>query len=78
MDLQKRIGIINGILMSGFMAFLLSGFFTWFNLGVTLAWLYAWAKGFAIAWPLAFVLVALVGSTIRKLAVRIATVLFGN
>ncbi len=67
-----KMQLINGAIMSGFMSFVLAGFFTWMNLGFTQIWLPAWVTGFLIGWPVAFVLSALVGKRVNQLAQRLA------
>jgi hypothetical protein len=69
---EKKVQIITAILMSAFMSLLLSGFFSWLNLGFTLIWLKAWAIGFSMGWPLALGTVLIVGRPIRQLAIRLA------
>lgn len=69
---DKKIQIVTAVLMSCFMSLLLSGFFTWLNLGFTQVWLRAWASGFAMGWPLALGTVLVVGRPIRQIAIRLA------
>jgi hypothetical protein len=61
MQTQFRLIIIAQIFISGIMAFLMSGIFTHLEFGPTVQWLQIWAKGFAMAWPIAFVLSMAVG-----------------
>ncbi len=44
---------IQPVLMAGIMAFLMTGFVTWLNLGMPANFIYLWARAFIIAWPLA-------------------------
>ena len=69
---ETKIQIVTAVLMSCFMSLLLSGFFSWLNLGFTQAWLTAWLNGFAMGWPLALGTVLIVGRPIRQIAVRLA------
>ncbi len=69
---EKRVGIIFGILLSGFMAVFFAGFFPLLALGFTMAWLSAWGMGVLIGWPLGFGLVAVVEKPLKTLAVRLA------
>ena len=72
--MEKKVAILTAILMSCFMAFVLSGVFTFLNFGATLEWITAWLSGFAVAWPLALALVLMFGRPINKLAERLAGV----
>ncbi len=69
---ETKIQIATAIMMSCVMSALLSGFFTWLNLGFTSRWLTAWAGGFAMGWPLALAMVLVIGKPIRRIAVRLA------
>ena len=69
--MEKKIAIVTAIMMSGFMAFVLSGVFTLLNVGFGIAWLFAWLQGFSIAWPLALVLALVAGKPISSLARRL-------
>lgn len=73
MHTQLKITILTGAIMSLALSLLLSGFFTWLQLGFTSIWLKAWALGFAFGWPLAFGLATLIGKPARGLAVRLVT-----
>jgi hypothetical protein len=53
------------LIMSCLMAFIMSGLITIINTGIDGAVLYRWLKGFAIAWPIAFVLVLLLAPLVR-------------
>jgi hypothetical protein len=44
---------IQPVIMAGIMAFLMTGFITWLNLGLPDGFLWMWARAFIIAWPLA-------------------------
>ncbi len=70
--MEKKVAILTAVLMSCFMALVLSGVFTFLSFGATLAWASAWLNGFAIAWPLALALVLIFGRPISKLAERLA------
>jgi Protein of unknown function (DUF2798) len=65
MPRELKIGLLTSAMMSFAMSLALSGFFTFFQFGMTTAWLGAWAGGFAIGWPLAFVISVLIGGPIR-------------
>lgn len=53
------------------MAFLMTGFFSWLELGFNIQWLAIWAKHFILAWPIAFALSLVVGNLGFKLASRL-------
>jgi len=67
----KRTHIVFGILLSGLMATIFSGFIPFLALGFTTEWLWAWASGILIGWPLGFLIVSLVNRPLMRLAVRI-------
>ncbi len=73
MNPQSKKQIINGLLMSGAMSIALAGLFTWMNFGFTTAWLQAWLNGVLIGWPVAFILAAVIGKPLSKLADRLAS-----
>lgn len=51
---SKKVLITAQVLISGMMAFLMTGFFSILHLGMTPAVVDAWASSFIIAWPVAF------------------------
>ena len=72
MNPKDRIDRYYGILLSGFLSLVLSGFFTIIALGLSREWLVAWGTGFVVGWPLAVILMALLGGRIRRMAVALA------
>lgn len=58
-------------LISGMMAFLMTGFFSLLSLGPTAEWLRAWSQAFVTGWPVAFCLSLVVGRVAFKLAYMI-------
>lgn len=44
---------IQPVIMAGVMAFLMTGFVTWLNLGLPDDYLSRWMHAFIVAWPLA-------------------------
>lgn len=71
MTTEVKLHLVIGAIMSFAMSALLSGFFTFLQLGLGPAWLAAWAFGFAVGWPLAFVLALVIGRPARALAMRL-------
>lgn len=69
---HKKKQIITGVLMTTAMALTLSGFFSFLNLGFTPEWPLVWLKSFLMGWPVGFVVSALVGGRVQKLAARLA------
>jgi len=55
------------------MAFLMTGIFSFIELGFTIFWLITWTKHFIIAWPIAFCLSLVVGNLGFKLAHKITS-----
>lgn len=46
---------VGPIVMAAIMAFIMTGFVTWMNLGFTADYVGNWAKAFVFAWPVASV-----------------------
>jgi hypothetical protein len=44
---------VQPVVMAGIMAFLMTAFITWFNLGFRPDFVWLWLKAFVVAWPLA-------------------------
>ncbi|WGW01895.1 DUF2798 domain-containing protein [Vibrio sp. YMD68] len=55
------------------MAFLMTGIFSFIELGMTKVWLYTWMTHFITAWPIAFVLSIFVGSLGFKFANKVTS-----
>jgi Protein of unknown function (DUF2798) len=53
-------------IMSCLMALLMSGLLTAINVGLNAAFVFRWFKGFAIAWPIAFILVLVLAPLVRR------------
>ncbi|WP_305334549.1 DUF2798 domain-containing protein [Hydrogenophaga sp.] len=75
MRLQPR--YVQPIIMVAIMAFMMTGFVTWLNLGITPDFLLRWAKAFVMAWPLASVAVFVAGPLAPKLTQRIVKAVHG-
>lgn len=65
---SKKIIIVAQLFISGSMAFLMTGFL---HMGFTAQWIAGWAQSFVIAWPVAFVLSAMVGPLGFKIATQL-------
>lgn len=65
--------VIAQFFISGMMAFLMTGFFSFLHLGPSLDWLSEWSSSFMIAWPVAFVLSLGVGKLGFMMACRITS-----
>ncbi|MBI3561805.1 MAG: DUF2798 domain-containing protein [Gammaproteobacteria bacterium] len=59
------------LLMSATMAFIMTGIITAINVGVDPHFIARWLKAFVLAWPMAFLIVLLLGPTVRGFAQRI-------
>ncbi|KHT62644.1 major facilitator superfamily permease [Photobacterium gaetbulicola] len=70
---KKQTLIIAQIFISFMMAFLMTGIFSFIELGLTKVWLYTWMKHFITAWPIAFVLSIFVGNLGFKFANRVTS-----
>ena len=62
--------LLFALFMSCFMAFCMSGILTLVNLGWVEGFVRYWARGFLVAWPIAFPLVLLFAPLTRKLLAR--------
>jgi hypothetical protein len=69
---SKRVIIVAQVFISGMMAFLMTGFFSFLNLGFSVKALGTWAAAFVVAWPVAFCLSLLVSPLAFMLAGRLA------
>ncbi|EPW7036677.1 DUF2798 domain-containing protein [Vibrio parahaemolyticus] len=70
---KKQTLIIAQIFISLMMAFLMTGIFSFFDLGMTQIWLQTWMKHFIVAWPIAFILSIFVGNLGFKLANKVTS-----
>jgi hypothetical protein len=66
------------IIMSGVMAFLMTGLVTMLNLGLPANFIALWLKAFAIAWPFAALSAFLAIPVARKLTGRIVAKIEGR
>ncbi|MBN8534161.1 MAG: DUF2798 domain-containing protein [Rhizobiales bacterium] len=53
--MQGKARFVFPFFLSGIMAFLMTGFVTWLNLGLPPDFLARWMKAWLIAWPLAYI-----------------------
>lgn len=65
---SRKLIILAQVFISCLMAFLMSGLFSYFHLGLTMQWLQIWSSTFIIAWPIAFVLSMVVGPVSFRMA----------
>lgn len=70
MQNQKTV-IITQIFITLMMASLMTGIFSFFELGFTQVWLQAWLSKFIVAWPIAFILSLFVGKIGFSLATKL-------
>jgi len=69
--LHPKTIVIAQFFISGMMAFMMTGFFSFLHSGLTPEWVSEWANAFVIAWPVAFVLSLGVGRLGFVIATRI-------
>lgn len=60
--------VLAQVFISGMMALVMTGFFTFLHSGLTTAWLIEWSKTFILAWPVVFCLALVIGRIGFKLA----------
>lgn len=70
---KKQTILVAQFIISFMMALLMTGIFSFFELGMTQTWLEAWMRHFIVAWPIAFVLSIIVGAIGFKLAIKITS-----
>jgi len=63
--------LIAQFLISLMMAFLMTGIFSFIDLGFNYQWLIIWAQHFIIAWPIAFSLSLVVSKLSFSIALRV-------
>lgn len=71
---QLKINLMIALLMSFAMSTFFAGFFTYLAFGPTPQWLASWARGFAIGWPLGFLIAVAIGKPVRTIALRLSGV----
>jgi len=69
---------IQPVIMAGIMAFLMTGFITWLNLGLPSNFIALWARAFIIAWPLAAMAAYIAIPIAQKATRKILTALYGT
>ena len=68
---SKRVIILAQVFISGMMACLMTGFFTFLHHGASPGLVSEWFHGFIIAWPVAFCLSTMVSPVAFKMAGRV-------
>ena len=76
--MKLRPNHIQPVIMAGIMAFVMTGFVTWLNLGFREDFLFLWAKAYITAWPLASVAAFIAGPIAPKLTRRILVAVNGQ
>lgn len=69
-----RARLVFAFLMSSLMAFLMTAWVTWLNLGLTPDFISRWLHAFLGAWPAAFCVVMALGPTVQRLTQRLLQV----
>lgn len=64
--LQQR--LLFSFLMSALMAFIISAWITFINLGLTVGYVGYWLKAFMLAWPAGFTVVVVAAPTVQRTA----------
>ncbi|HGF7192462.1 TPA: DUF2798 domain-containing protein [Vibrio cholerae] len=68
---KKKTLIVAQLFISLMMAFLMTGIFSFLELGMSHVWLQTWMSKFIVAWPIAFILSIFVGNLGFKLATKV-------
>lgn len=69
----KHLHVVQALLLSGFMSFLMSGVITLINLGFVNNFIEIWVHAWVVAYAIAFPSILLVFPIARKLAMKIAS-----
>lgn len=69
--MNKKTALTAQVIMTCIMAATMSGLMSLIALGPTQAWLAAWPRQFAVAWPIAFALTMLAWPVATRLAARL-------
>ncbi|PMH43258.1 MFS transporter [Vibrio sp. 10N.286.49.B3] len=70
--MQKKQTLITAqALISLMMAFLMTGIFSFLELGFSAVWLEVWMSHFIVAWPIAFILSLFVSKIAFKAAIKL-------
>lgn len=67
----RYIPLVNALAMSIYMVSIMTFVITWANTGLDEGFLSRWWRAFYIAWPIAFVLIAVGAPRIGKLVMRL-------
>ncbi len=67
---------IQPVVMAAIMAFLMTAFVTWLNLGMRPDFFWLWMRAFAIAWPLASLAAYIAAPIAPKVTQRILRALY--
>jgi hypothetical protein len=68
---DKKVLIVAQILISGMMAFCMTGVFGFFHAGLSREWIDTWMWSFVTAWPIAFVFSMVVSPVAFALSTRL-------
>lgn len=71
MSRQRKIAVLAALMMSGIMSFVLTGLLSFIANGPSRAWFGAWWHSLVIAWPVACMLVVVLGPLVAGQAARI-------
>lgn len=70
---KKRLPLVNSILMSALMVFIMTALITFINTGFDSDYLNRWAHAFILAWPAAFLIILIMGKRVQKLSASLCT-----
>lgn len=65
---KKRLPLVNAVLMSSLMVFIMTAVITSVNTGIDNGFIGRWAKAFFVAWPIAFMIILIMGKRVQKFA----------
>lgn len=68
---------IQPVVMATIMAFIMTGFITWLNLGLVESFLWLWARAYVIAWPLAVLSAFVAAPFSPRITQKILNALYG-
>lgn len=71
MSPERKVVVLTTLIMTVLMSVFFSGLLSFMSLGLTTAWLAAWIKGFALAWPMQATVALLVGPLVQVMATKL-------
>lgn len=75
--MEGKARFIFPIFLSGVMAFLMTAYVTWFQVGIPSDFLIRWMKAWITAWPLAYIAAVIATPFARRATAKVMSILDG-